>query len=364
MENVLNTILEFIRIYIAAPFETMHLTDVFDIAVLTVLLYLVYSFVRVRRAGRVAFGIFMIFGLYGLFGLAGLRATRELMRVVFSSGIIVLAVIFQSELRAGLEKLGNSVRDLRGIGQAHAAAAAMVNEVVEAACTVAQQEHDGALIVIQKSTPLGDYADNGTRLDAVVSAGLLAGIFVNKAPLHDGAVIIQNDRVVAAACKLPIKSSGDAAKGLGTRHRAAIGITEMSDSVVVVVSEEKHIISIANNGQIKRDYNPGGMKDLQTEEGLKSVQKRLREDLYLLVLGESRDSVQSKLNKKRTKEETSAPAAVRPVYRLARLVRIDRNTNKNTETDVQSPSVLPDAALGADGQDGDTVSADGGTLNP
>ena len=319
--------------YIAAPLLALKWTDVLDILLLSVLFYFVYSFARVRRVGKLAFGLFIILLLYVLADFLNLRATHRMLAGIASFGIIVLAVIFQPELRSALEKLGNSVFDLRsGISQRHAAMANTISEVVEAACQIASQEHDGALIVIERTTKLGEYADNGTRLDALVSTNLLTGIFVNKAPLHDGAVIIHGDRVVAAACKLPIKTSGDEARGLGTRHRAAIGISDASDCVVVVVSEEKHIISIANNGYLKRDYNPNGMADLKNEASLKAVQNRLRADLFLLLTGKDADTIEDQLEKAEKKEQKKADGR-KPVYRPARFIRTGKEEITIVEAD-------------------------------
>ena len=153
---------------------------------------------------------------------------------------------------------------------------------MEAACQIAQQEKDGALIILEGSTRLGEFEKSGIALDARVSSSLLTNIFVDRSPLHDGAVIIRGDRIVAAGCKLPLSTTDKTGLRLGTRHRAALGITELSDCVVVVVSEERHVISVANNGCLKRDYNKS-MTDFATGE--KEIQNRLRADLFLLMTG-------------------------------------------------------------------------------
>ena len=173
--------------------------------------------------------------------------------------------------------------DLRSGGRSgHAALTNTINEVVEAACQIAQQEKDGALIILEGSTRLGEFEKSGIALDARVSSSLLTNIFVDRSPLHDGAVIIRGDRIVAAGCKLPLSTTDKTGLRLGTRHRAALGITELSDCVVVVVSEERHVISVANNGCLKRDYNKS-MADFATGE--KEIQNRLRADLFLLMTG-------------------------------------------------------------------------------
>ena len=276
---------EFWSTYIVQPFTTFRWTDFIDILLLAAIFYGVYSFVRLRRAGKLVFGLAMVLVLYAVADLLSLRATTRLLGGVASVGIIIIAIIFQPELRDALEKLSNTVFDLRAkTSQRHASLAQTVSEVVEAACQIAQREEDGALIVIERSTKLGDYVNSGIRLDAEVNSHLLRNIFFNRSPMHDGAVFICNDRVAAAGCKLPLTFNEEVARGLGTRHRAAIGITEVSDCVVVVVSEEKHIISVANHGLLKRDYNRG-MADLKNEESLKTVQNKLRQDLFLLLAG-------------------------------------------------------------------------------
>ena len=216
-------------------------------------------------------------------GWLDLRAAHWLLSAVASFGVIVLVVIFQPEIRDALDKLGSTVFDLRSGGRSgHAALTNTINEVVEAACQIAQQEKDGALIILEGSTRLGEFEKSGIALDARVSSSLLTNIFVDRSPLHDGAVIIRGDRIVAAGCKLPLSTTDKTGLRLGTRHRAALGITELSDCVVVVVSEERHVISVANNGCLKRDYNKS-MTDFATGE--KEIQNRLRADLFLLMTG-------------------------------------------------------------------------------
>jgi hypothetical protein len=152
---------------------------------------------------------------------------------------------------------------------------------------IAQTNKDGALIVIERSTPLGDFVNRGHKLDAEVSAGLLRNIFVDATPLHDGAVIIRKNRIAAACCELPLTSNEEVVRGVGSRHRAAVGISEVSDCVVVVVSEQRHAISIANNGFLKRNYNQRA-DDFQNEARAKSIQKALRKDLTRLLHGDVR----------------------------------------------------------------------------
>lgn len=291
MSEFLIKVSEFWAQYIWTPISSMKWTDVLDILVLTAFFYGAYAFGRVRRAGKLFFGLLFIMCLYALTDFLHLHATNQILSGIVSFGIIILAVIFQPEIRDGLTKLGSVVFDLRAGGdKKHADVAYVVSEVAEAVCQIAQNQHDGALIVLERNTGLKEYVDKGEKLDAEVTAKLLTNVFVDRSPLHDGAVIIRGGRVAASCCKLRLSSNEEVAAGLGTRHRAALGITEDSDCVVVVVSEERHIISVANEGLLKRDYNSGA-EELRNAETLKLVQNKLRQDLFLLMTGQSIESV-------------------------------------------------------------------------
>ena len=265
------------------------LSDTLDILLLTVVLYAVYLFMKGRRAWKLIVGLVLILVMYTVSDIANLHATHELLSAIAPYGVILLAVVFQPEIRDVLERLGSKPFGVFSAGKDKSADLAhTVSEVVDAACQIAMAEKDGALIVIERSTPLGDYADKGHLLDAAVTGDLLRNIFVDRSPLHDGAVIIRANRIAAAGSKLPLTANEEVARGMGTRHRAAVGITEVSDCVVVVVSEEKHIISIANNGFIKRDYNKSAA-DFQNEATMKAVQNALRKDLFRLLAGTAYD---------------------------------------------------------------------------
>ena len=272
--------------YIWGPIANYHfLWDTLDILSLTAILYGVFLFLKGRRAVKLAWGLALIGVMYVVSDLAGLRALHQLMAGIAPFGIILLAIIFQSEIREALERLGSQPFGLLSGGRDNRADLAhTVSEAVDAACQIALSDKQGAIIVIERSTPLGDFADKGHHLDAMVTEDLLRNIFVDKSPLHDGAVIIRNNRIAAAGCKLPLSSNEEVLKNLGTRHRASVGITEVSDCVVLVVSEETHIISVANNGLLKRDYFRD-VSELQNETSLKAVQSKLRGDLFLILAG-------------------------------------------------------------------------------
>lgn len=300
MAEFFSSVGAFLNAHIWEPITGMTWKDGVDILLLAVLLYFLYSFVSGRRAGKLLFGLATLVVLYILTGWVELRAAHWLLSSVASFGVIVLAVIFQPELRDALDKLGSTVMNLRvGNRNGDASVVKTINEVVEAACQIAQQEKDGALIVIEGSTRLGEFEKNGVALDAVASSALLTNIFVDRSPLHDGAVIIRGDRIVAAGCKLPLTSTERPGLRMGTRHRAALGVSEQSDCVVVVVSEERHVISVVNNGCLKRDYNKS-IADFATGE--KDIQNHLRADLYLLVTGSADPAAEGQTDKRDRKK--------------------------------------------------------------
>ena len=276
----------FLASYILYPLSQFSFGDALDILFLTILFYGLFLFFSERRAGKLVLGMGIVLLVYLFSAMVGMRAIRQIVEWIAPFTIIMLTVIFQPEIRDVLERLGDSPFGLlRNRDQADTAK--VISEVVDAACMIAQTNKDGALIVIERSTPLGDFVNRGHKLDAEVSSGLLRNIFVDATPLHDGAVIIRNNRIAAACCELPLTSNEEVVRGVGSRHRAAVGITEVSDCVVVVVSEQRHVISIANNGYLKKNYNQKA-DEFQNEDRAKSIQKALRKDLSRLLRGDAR----------------------------------------------------------------------------
>ncbi len=291
VKKILEALGDFGNRYIVHPFSEFTFWDALDILLLAALLYGVYLFFKGRRAGKLAVGLAFVFALYAASDVMGLHAMHSILAGIAPYSIILLAVIFQPELRDALEKLGSKPFGLlTADAQGRADITNTVNEVVDAACRIAMSGEDGALIVIERSTKLGDYADKGQHLDAQVSGNLLCNIFVNRSPLHDGAVIIRNNRIATAGSKLPLSVNEEVVRGMGTRHRAAVGITEVSDCVAIVVSEERHQISIANNGLLKRDYHRTP-DELRSETSMKNIQNSLRNDLFRLLAGVDFDEV-------------------------------------------------------------------------
>ncbi len=256
----MDTILKTLN-FLIAQFQ---LIDLIDILLVSIVIYYVIKFIRDRRASKLAIGVCIIFGLLLLSEIFELRAMNFLISSVVQAGLIALIVVFQPELRSALEKVGGSsfktIRNTVGAkDKEHHQKIDSIDNICQAVSELAR-EYTGALIIIERSTPLGDIIKTGTVINADVCVSMLKNIFFNKAPLHDGAVVIRNNRVYAAGCFLPMSTNDDIIKDLGTRHRSAIGMSENSDAVVIVVSEETGTISIALNGELRRNYDYNTLK--------------------------------------------------------------------------------------------------------
>lgn len=231
--------------------------DALDILCIAALFFSLYRFLRDRRAGKLITGILFLIAGYALSDLLGLGAVGYLYDKFFAFGVVALLIIFQPELRAMLERLGSlPFRGLKTIGVESkdlTVSPVTIRAVVDAAKDMSFSK-TGALIVIERSTKIGEYIRTGTQLNADISPELLRAVFYDKAPLHDGAVVIRNGRLFAAGCYLPLTDNADLSKELGTRHRAAIGLSEQSDAVIVVVSEETGTISVAYKGELHREF--------------------------------------------------------------------------------------------------------------
>ncbi|MBO5869216.1 MAG: diadenylate cyclase CdaA [Clostridia bacterium] len=249
----MNAILDYFE-YVWNQLADIGIIDLLDIAIVALLLFWVIKFVRGRRAGKLLLGVAFLFVLLLLSNLFEMRALNYILNGVFSVGLIAIVIVFQPELRSALEKVGGVSDNFKGRldGDEAAVLKSAIGEIVVAVEELSKQK-TGALIVFERNTRLGDVIRTGTTIDAVTSSFLLGNIFYNKAPLHDGAVIIRKGRIHAAGCFLPLSSNENIVKELGTRHRAAIGMSENSDALVLVVSEETGAISIAADGNLQRN---------------------------------------------------------------------------------------------------------------
>ena len=255
-------IMQFLNQYVISPITEMTLVDLLDIVILAMLIYYVYRFIWERRAGKLAVGVVLIIVVLIISSALEMHALNFILQNFYQVGIMALLIIFQPELRAVLEKVGATpTTGLKTIAEQKSPEqiTEAVEAITEAVCDLSR-EKTGALIVIERSTKLGEYIKSGVVINAQTSSHLLRNIFYNKAPLHDGAVIIRDCRVYAAGCFLPLSTQTDIVKDLGTRHRAAIGMSEASDAPVIVVSEETGTISVAYEGALKRNFNYSTLK--------------------------------------------------------------------------------------------------------
>ena len=265
MQNILSAGMALFETYVLEAFRHISVIDVIDILLLTVVFYYIYRFVRDRRAGKLAIVLLLIMGIMACSEVFEMRAIQYVFQNFYQVGFIAIIIVFQPELRAALEKMGGAapLTGLKSLGSGEnrdmVALTHAVDNLCEAVCDLSLDK-TGALIVIERYTKLGDYIKPADEINASLTPMLLRNLFFNKAPLHDGAVIIRDMRIQAAGCLLPLSTNEEIDKNLGTRHRAGIGITEVSDAVVIIVSEETGVISLACGGELKRNFNYNSLK--------------------------------------------------------------------------------------------------------
>ena len=243
-----------------------YISSVIDIAILSLLFYKLIMVMRGTRAVQLVRGIVMLLLMFFLSNLLRLNAISWLLNQFWAVVFIALAVIFQPELRRMLERLGRGSSLLSHGSDLSASDLTHLIEEIIGAATRCSKLNTGALIVIERNTGLTDVIETGVPVDAYVSRELLCNIFVVNTPLHDGAAIISNGRIAAAACFLPLTDNPYISLSLGTRHRAAIGISEVSDALVVVVSEETGAISVAQEGKLIRNLDDKQLRLLLSTE--------------------------------------------------------------------------------------------------
>ena len=241
--------------------SSIDIKDVIDMILLTYCVYKGIKLVRETKAQQLLVGILIVVAVYIVVSEHELKAMSYLLQNFFQVGLIALVVVFQPELRRILERVGRTnIRSLNIFNDGYRADNATQNwsdaiDVIGEAASQLSESTTGALIVIERKIRLGEQIDTGTVMDCIPSVATLGSIFFPKTPLHDGAVIIRNARIIAAGCFLPTPQKEETInKQLGSRHRAAIGMSENSDAIIVVVSEETGTISIAENGELTRGY--------------------------------------------------------------------------------------------------------------
>ena len=226
--------------------------EIIDILIVAAIIYKLLLLTRHTRGSALLKGLFLLLVILVLSGILGLTSLNWLLLAVLQNGALVLVILFQPELRKALERMGRSRLITKGNRRsADDERDTVIAEIVQTVFDLSRRRV-GALIVFERQTGLEDVIETGTRLNAEISAPLLENIFEPNTPLHDGAVVIRDDQVIAAACILPLAEASGISRELGTRHRAAIGISENTDAAVIVVSEETGIVSLATDGTLKR----------------------------------------------------------------------------------------------------------------
>ena len=257
--------------------------DIIDILIVAFLFYTVMRLIRSTSAARIARSILLLLVVTGLTEIFKLYTLNWILSKILEIGVIALVIMFQPELRRMLERFGGRFFSNLISSSGSASPEQQAIEATVAACEVMSKEKVGALLIFERSMPLDEYFKTGTIIDAKVTDQLLRNLFFKNSPLHDGAVIVRGSRVAAAGCVMPLSENTHLPGGIGTRHRAGIGTSEVSDAVVVIVSEETGTISVAIGGMLKRHLAPQTLEKLLTNELLpeddgrkKNVVERVR----------------------------------------------------------------------------------------
>ena len=263
-----------------AIFSFNSIGDILDVILVAFVIYSAIKFIKDTRAFQLVKGVIILAVGYLLVSLLNMEVSKYALSLLFSNLLIILVIIFSPEIRTALESVGRrSVSNFnifnlknRDENEIQESIKSSIN-AVSRACSDMSDKQIGALIVFEKETMLGDISKTGTSLDATVTPELISNIFFPKAPMHDGAVVIKEGRVVSAGCILPLTGQNNLSSELGTRHRAAVGMTENTDAVVVVVSEETGMISIAEKGVLKRGISAGELRETLTKALVKEIDK-------------------------------------------------------------------------------------------
>ena len=242
-------------------FSNMSLWAILDILVVSYIFYKGYILIRETRAEQLLKGIVFIIVLIPISYLLRLDMLYFILNKTLTIGVLTVIIIFQPEIRRALEHLGRSAFDDKHYPTNKEELYITINEISIAVQNLADSK-TGALIVIEQSTGLNELIGAGTLLDANVTSNLLENIFVVNTPLHDGGTIIRNNRILASGCVLPLTDNNTINKKLGTRHRAAIGLSEVSDALIIIVSEETGVVSLAVNGRITRGYDKEKLRNI------------------------------------------------------------------------------------------------------
>jgi len=255
---------------------TVRIWDVIDILIMTVVIYSVLSFMQKTSASSVIKGLLLILAVAWISNFFNMNILSYLLRQVLQMGIIVIVVLFQPEIRKMFERMGTTRLNIlfRRKGKQENIENAL--KQIVAACYAMPKTETGAIIVFERKVGLNDYAITGVNIDANVSSELIQNIFYHNSPLHDGALIIREDKILAASCMLPLSNNYSLSKDLGMRHRAGVGLSERSDAVVIIVSEQTGALSIAIEGMLKRNLDNDTFEKILLNEVMTGSEARDR----------------------------------------------------------------------------------------
>jgi len=254
--------------------QTIRIWDIIDILIIAFLIYRILSFMQKTSASSVIKGLLLILAVTSISNLFNMNILSYLLRQILQMGVILIVVLFQPEIRKMFERMGttrlNTLFRKRGKYESIEAA---LNQIVAASNDMSKNKQ-GAIIVIERKVGLNDFAVTGVDIDANVTTELILNIFFHNSPLHDGALIIRDDRMLAAACMLPLSTNYSLSTDLGMRHRAGVGLSERSDAVVIIVSEQTGAISVAIEGMLKRNLDNDTFKKLLWNEVMASYDNK------------------------------------------------------------------------------------------
>ncbi len=264
--------------------SNMSLWSILDILVVSYIFYKGYMLIKETRAEQLLKGIALIIVLIPISYLLKLDMLYFILNKTLTIGVLSVIIIFQPEIRRGLEHIGRSAFEDVHYANDKESINIAINEIVNAVHNLSETK-TGALIVMEQKTGLAEIDSSGTILDANVSSNLLENIFVVNTPLHDGATIIRNNKILASGCVLPLTNNNNINKKLGTRHRAGLGLSEVSDALIIIVSEETGVVSLAINGKLSRGYDKERLRNIlsniienrnKNKKNVKDAKERVR----------------------------------------------------------------------------------------
>ena len=269
IRNLGNSIVDFFS-QVKGLFGTFGFIDVIDILFVAIIIYMVIRIIRDTRAMQLIKGLLFLSALYIIVNFLGMDASSYIFKGIFSNILIIVVILFGPEIRNILEAMGKGAARSNLVAILDSGVAVEMNEMkktIDATCKACAEMSDtktGALIVFERETMLGDIIASGTVMQANATKELMENVFFPKSPLHDGAMIVRNAKIFAAGCILPLTNDKNISSSLGTRHRAAIGLSQQSDAIIVVVSEETGNISVASSGNLQTGVSTGVLRDILT----------------------------------------------------------------------------------------------------